>query len=69
MNIVQSYITDEKGNIKGVILDYKTFKKIEELLLDYGLLKAMEEVKDEEEVDLETAKKLWDNLKSLLLKI
>ena len=29
----------------------------------------MEEVKDEEEVDLETAKKLWDNLKSLLLKI
>ena len=30
MNIVQSYITDE-----GVILDYKTFKKIEELLLDY----------------------------------
>ena len=51
-------------NIKGVILDYKTFKKIEELLLDYGLLKAMEEVEDEEEVDLETAKKLldqWDN--------
>ena len=72
MNIVQSYITDEKGNIKGVILDYKTFKKIEELLLDYGLLKAMEEVEDEEEVDLENAKKLleqWDNLKNLLLKI
>ena len=68
MNIVQSYITDEKGNIKGVISDYKTFKKIE----DYGLLKAMEEVEDEEEVDLEAAKKLldqWDNLKSLLLKI
>ena len=54
MNIVQSYITDEKGNIKGVILYYKTFKKIE----DYGLLKTMEEVEDEEEVDLETAKKL-----------
>jgi hypothetical protein len=51
MNIVQSYITDE-----GVILDYKTFKKIE----DYGLLKTMEEVEDEEEVDLETAKKLLD---------
>ncbi len=60
MNIAQSYITDEKGNIKGVILDYKTFKKIEELLLDYGLLKAMKEVEDEDEVDLETAKKLLE---------
>jgi len=26
-------------------LGYKTFKKIEELLLDYGLLKAMEEMR------------------------
>ncbi|CAB3288052.1 Putative antitoxin RelB2 [Methanocaldococcus lauensis] len=60
MGIVQSYITDEKGNIKGVIVDYKIFKKIEELLLDYGLLKAMEEVEDEEEIDLETAKKLLE---------
>ncbi|MDK2789666.1 MAG: hypothetical protein PWP15_173 [Methanothermococcus sp.] len=58
MNIVQSYLTDEKGNIKGVILDYKIFKKIEELLLDYELLKAMEEIEDEEEINLETAKNL-----------
>ena len=60
MNIVQSYITDEKGDIKGVILDYKVFKKIEEALLDYGLLKAMEEVEEDEEIDLETAKKLLE---------
>ncbi|WP_421078228.1 antitoxin [Methanothermococcus sp. Ax23] len=60
MNIVQSYITDEKGDIKGVILDYKVFKKIEEMILDYGLLKAMEEVEEDEEIDLETAKKLLE---------
>ncbi|MFP4128636.1 MAG: hypothetical protein ACLFP9_05930 [Desulfonatronovibrio sp.] len=52
------YITDQGGNIKSVVLDYQTFKKIEEILIDYGLGKAMEEVQDDEEVDLETAMKL-----------
>ncbi len=52
------YITDQSGNIKSVVLDYQTFKKIEEILVDYGLGKAMEEVQDDEEVDLETAMKL-----------
>jgi hypothetical protein len=52
------YITDQTGQIKSVILDFNTYKKIEEVLLDYGLAKAMEEVETDEEVDLETAKKL-----------
>ena len=52
------YVTDHKGHIKSVILDYSTYKKIEEVLLDYGLTKAMEEVEGEEEVDIETAKKI-----------
>lgn len=52
------YITDQGGNIKSVVLDYQTFKKIEEIIIDYGLGKAMEEVQDEEEVDLEEAIKL-----------
>ena len=51
-----NYITDQEGNIKSVILDYHAFKKIEDLLLDYGLGKAMKEVEDEEEIDLERAK-------------
>ncbi len=58
MNIIKSYITDEKGNIKGVIIDYGTFKKIEEILLDYGLGKAMEEVENEEEISFEEFKKI-----------
>ena len=37
-------------------MDYKSYKKIEALLLDYGLLRAMEEVAEEEEIDLKEAK-------------
>jgi len=35
-----------------------TYKKIEKVLLDYGLAKAIEETADEDTVDLETAKRL-----------
>ncbi len=52
------YITDQQGNIKSVILDYQTYRKIQEILMDYGLGKAMEEALDDEEVDLDNAMKL-----------
>ncbi|MEE4358797.1 MAG: hypothetical protein V2I97_20170 [Desulfococcaceae bacterium] len=51
MIIDKSYITDEDGNIISVVLDYEMYKKIEELILDSGLLKAMEDVEDEETPD------------------
>ena len=56
MQIVKSYIVDDAGAIKSVVLDYQSFQKIEELLLDEGLAKAMEETEHEEEFDLEQAK-------------
>ena len=56
MELVESYITDNRGKIKSVILNYKTYKKFEEMLLDAGLAKAMAEVKDDEEVNLHEAK-------------
>ncbi|MGB7512072.1 MAG: antitoxin [Pelodictyon phaeoclathratiforme] len=62
MNIAKSYITDESGNIKSVILDYQIYQKIEELLLDDGLLKAMEEVQDEETVEYEEVRELIKQL-------
>ena len=62
MNIAKSYITDESGNIKSVILDYQIYQKIEELLLDDGLLKAMEEVQDEETVEYEDVRELIKQL-------
>lgn len=36
-------------------MDYKTFKRLEEILLDIGLGKAMEEVEENEEIELEEA--------------
>ena len=62
MEISKSYITDESGAIKSVVIDFETFKKIEELLLDHALGKAMDEVADDEEYDLKEAKvKLIEN--------
>ncbi|HOJ72201.1 MAG TPA: hypothetical protein PK864_10605 [Syntrophorhabdaceae bacterium] len=58
MEIPKQYIVDEKGNVTKVVLDYDIFKKIEELLLDIGLGRAMEEVEDDEELTLDDAKKV-----------
>lgn len=63
MDLKKSYIVDEKGKPNAVIVDYEDFIKIEKLLLDYGLAKAMEEIENEGEVDLEEAKIIMDNLK------
>jgi hypothetical protein len=62
MEISKSYITDESGAIKSVVIDFQTFKKIEELLLDHALGKAMDEVANDVEYELEEAKlKLIEN--------
>jgi len=58
MEIPKHYLVDESGNITKVVLDYSVFKKIEKLLLDMGLLKAMEEVEDDEELSLDEARGL-----------
>ena len=54
----KSYIVDDRGEIESVVLDYQMYRKMEELILDYGLAKSMEEIADEEEIDLEEAKKI-----------
>lgn len=58
MTLAKSYIVDDEGRPKAVVIDLESFNKIENLLLDYGLGKAMEEVEDDDEVDLEEAKKI-----------
>ncbi len=62
MNIMKSYITDESGNIKSVIIDYQVYKKIEELLLDEGLLKAMKDVQNDEEIEYDHVRDLIKRL-------
>ncbi|MFQ5675282.1 MAG: antitoxin [bacterium] len=54
----KSFIVDQKGKIESVVLDYNTYRKMEELILDYGLARSMEEIADEEEIDIEEAKKI-----------
>ena len=56
MELAKSFIVNNKGDIQSVVLDYKYYQKIEEMLLDYGLLKAMEEVENDEIITLEEAK-------------
>ena len=46
------------------ILSFQKYKKIEELLLDIGLAKFMEEIIDEEEMDLEEAICFYEKLKN-----
>jgi hypothetical protein len=58
MEIAKSYITDEKGSVKSVVIDFDVFKRIEEALLDQGLAEAMEEVKDEPEISAEEMKRI-----------
>jgi len=58
MTVTKSYITDESGKITNVILDYRTYQRIEEWLLDAGLSNAMDEIRDEETVDYEDVKEL-----------
>lgn len=58
MEIAKSYITDEKGSVKSVVIDFEVFKVIEEALLDQGLADAMEEVKDESEISAEEMKRI-----------
>ena len=37
MEFAKEYITDESGSIKSVVIDFTTFRAIEEALLDKGL--------------------------------
>ena len=58
MILSESFITDTDGRIKDVIIPYETFKKIESILLDAGLAKAIEEVSEEDDISLDEARSI-----------
>lgn len=58
MEIAKSYITAEDGSIQSVVIDFETYRKIEEVFVDQALAKAMDEVEDDETISLEEAKVL-----------
>ena len=64
LKIRKEYIITDDNQKKAVLIDIETFKKIEEILENYGLGKYMKEVEKEEPLPpIEDAKKYYHTLK------
>jgi hypothetical protein len=61
--IKKEYIVTDSNKKKAVLLDIATFNKMEEIIENYGLAKYMLEVKEEEDLSLSEAKKVYSTLK------
>ena len=60
--IAKQYIVDEGNKIIGVQIPIDVFKKIEEVLENYGLVEMMKENEGEETLSLKEAKAYYDQL-------
>ena len=60
--IKKKYIVDEDQRKIAVQIDIDDFEKIEQILEDYALGKLMEENDPSEKLDLQDAKKFYDQL-------
>ncbi len=56
--MVKEYITDEKGNIKSVVLDYVFYQQIESVIEDFLLGKIIAETENDVDISLEDTKLL-----------
>lgn len=61
--VKRKYIVDEKNRKVAVQIDIKTFNQIEEIMENFALYKLMDENKDEETLDIKSAKKYYSKLK------
>ena len=61
--VKRKYIVDEKNRKVAVQLDIKSFNQIEEIMENFALYKLMDENKDEETLDIKSAKKYYSKLK------
>jgi len=64
LNIKKEYIVTDDNKKKAVLIDVRTFEKIEEILESYGLSKYMEEIEKEDVLSLNDAKSYYGNLKN-----
>lgn len=62
LKIEKRFVVDEEGKPIAVQIDLETFKKIEEILEDYGLAKGIQSVEDEESLDLTAARKRYKQI-------
>lgn len=63
LKIKKEYIVNSNNKKKAVLIDIETFEKLEDLLENYGLGKYIEEVKDEESLNINKAKRYYNTLK------
>ena len=63
LDIKKQFVVDDSNRRRAVLLDIKTFEKIEGILEDYGLARYMEEVEGEETLDIEAARSYYEELK------
>jgi hypothetical protein len=61
--VKRKYIVDEKNRKVAVQIDIKTFNQIEEIMENFALSKLMDKNKDEETLDIKSAKKYYSKLK------
>lgn len=58
----RKYIIDENNNKVGVQLDIETFQKLEEIMENYALYHLMQETKDDDLLDINSAQDYYANL-------
>jgi hypothetical protein len=61
--IVIDIVIDEDRNPIAVQIPIEEFERLEEIIENYGLSKLMDEVRDEERLSLEDAKRYYQTLK------
>jgi hypothetical protein len=63
LDIKKEYVVDARNKKKAVLVDLRTFERIEGILEDYGLAQYMKEIEDEEILDASEAKEIYRSMK------
>ena len=63
LKIHKKIVIDEKQNPVAVQISIEEFERLEEVIENYGLSHLMDEVKDDERLTLQAAKKYYNALK------
>lgn len=63
LNINKKILIDDNQNPVAVQIPIEEFKRIEEILENYGLAALMDDVKDEERLSIAEAKAYYESLK------
>ena len=63
LKIRKKIVLDERQKPVAVQIPIEEFERLEEIMEDYGLAKLMDEVKDDERLSGENAKKYYQSLK------